>query len=206
MSRLAQISIWKLPSAPIGNGKVEQIGIFLVLNCLLAPGLAWHQWFISALISHFSIWQRSRRHWAGIQRWPHHQSSCRKRQLTTANNDKVKCQQVGRVSLTDSRLSRINHFMAETLYDENIGGPQGNTHVAIGMAYRLSTRRKSKTNRSGLGSSWIQWLTRTHRYHQQHRTPNGHRHSHRWHSKRIYSDGNLLSDVSTYADGNFSSR
>ncbi|MCA9372783.1 aminopeptidase [Candidatus Woesebacteria bacterium] len=43
---------------------------------------------------------------------------------------------LGEFSLTDSRLSRINHFMAETLYDENIGGPQGNTHVAIGMAYR----------------------------------------------------------------------
>ena len=26
--------------------------------------------------------------------------------------------------------------MAETLYDENIGGPFGNTHVAVGMAYK----------------------------------------------------------------------
>lgn len=43
---------------------------------------------------------------------------------------------IGEFSLTDKRLSRITHFMAETLYDENIGGPQGNTHLAIGMAYR----------------------------------------------------------------------
>ncbi len=43
---------------------------------------------------------------------------------------------LGEFSLTDSRLSKITHFMAETLYDENIGGPEGNTHVAIGMAYR----------------------------------------------------------------------
>lgn len=26
--------------------------------------------------------------------------------------------------------------MAETLFDENIGGPFGNTHMAIGMAYQ----------------------------------------------------------------------
>ena len=43
---------------------------------------------------------------------------------------------LGEFSLTDKRLSHITHFMAEILYDENVGGPQGNTHVAIGMAYR----------------------------------------------------------------------
>ncbi len=43
---------------------------------------------------------------------------------------------LGEFSLTDRRLSRITHPMAETLYDENIGGPFGNTHVAIGMAYK----------------------------------------------------------------------
>lgn len=43
---------------------------------------------------------------------------------------------LGEVSLTDKRTSRITHVMAETLFDENIGGPFGNTHVAIGKAYR----------------------------------------------------------------------
>lgn len=43
---------------------------------------------------------------------------------------------VGEFSLTDSRFSRITKFMAETLFDENIGGPQGNTHIALGMSYR----------------------------------------------------------------------
>lgn len=42
----------------------------------------------------------------------------------------------GEYSLTDKRMSRITHTMAETLYDENIGGPYGNTHLAIGMAYK----------------------------------------------------------------------
>ncbi len=41
---------------------------------------------------------------------------------------------VGEFSLTDSRLSRITRFMADTLFDENVGGPFGNTHVAVGKA------------------------------------------------------------------------
>ena len=41
---------------------------------------------------------------------------------------------VGEFSMTDSRLSRISRFMAETLYDENVGGPFGNSHLAIGAS------------------------------------------------------------------------
>ncbi|MBP7768248.1 aminopeptidase [Candidatus Woesebacteria bacterium] len=51
--------------------------------------------------------------------------------LKTKNADKI-----GEYSLTDKRMSRITHTMAETLFDENIGGPFGNTHLAIGMAYK----------------------------------------------------------------------
>ena len=43
---------------------------------------------------------------------------------------------MGEYSLTDSRHSRITKFMAETLYDENMGGKYGNTHLALGMAYK----------------------------------------------------------------------
>jgi len=43
--------------------------------------------------------------------------------------------QVGEFSLTDKRVSRINKFMAETLFDENMGGPFGNTHIAVGKSY-----------------------------------------------------------------------
>jgi len=46
--------------------------------------------------------------------------------------------QIGEYSLTDRRFSRITKFMAETLFDENIGGQYGNTHLALGMAYRDS--------------------------------------------------------------------
>lgn len=51
--------------------------------------------------------------------------------LKSKNADKI-----GEYSLTDKRMSRITHVMAETLFDENIGGPFGNTHLAIGMAYK----------------------------------------------------------------------
>lgn len=43
---------------------------------------------------------------------------------------------IGEYSLTDSRASRITKFMANTLFDENIGGRFGNTHLAVGMSYK----------------------------------------------------------------------
>jgi aminopeptidase len=42
---------------------------------------------------------------------------------------------IGEYSLTDGRHSRITRFMANTLFDENRGGPTGNTHLALGQAY-----------------------------------------------------------------------
>lgn len=51
--------------------------------------------------------------------------------LAAENADRV-----GEFSLTDARFSRITRFMATTLYDENVGGPFGNTHIAVGRAYR----------------------------------------------------------------------
>lgn len=44
---------------------------------------------------------------------------------------------VGEFSLTDARLSRITRFTANTLFDENVGGPYGNTHLAVGMSLRI---------------------------------------------------------------------
>jgi len=45
---------------------------------------------------------------------------------------------IGEFSLTDGRLSRITKPMGETLFDENMGGPEGNTHLAVGNAYQDS--------------------------------------------------------------------
>ena len=50
--------------------------------------------------------------------------------IATKNADRI-----GEYSLTDKRFSRITKFMAETLFDENIGGPNGNTHLALGNSY-----------------------------------------------------------------------
>lgn len=43
--------------------------------------------------------------------------------------------QIGEFSLTDRRFSKINKFMADTLYDENFGGKYGNCHLAVGASY-----------------------------------------------------------------------
>ncbi|MBN1604343.1 MAG: aminopeptidase [Chitinispirillaceae bacterium] len=50
--------------------------------------------------------------------------------LSQKNADKI-----GEFSLTDKRFSKINRFMANTLFDENFGGDHGNTHLAVGKAY-----------------------------------------------------------------------
>ncbi|MDD5475767.1 MAG: aminopeptidase [Syntrophales bacterium] len=42
---------------------------------------------------------------------------------------------VGEFSLTDRRFSVIDTFMANTLFDENFGGSEGNCHVALGSSY-----------------------------------------------------------------------
>ena len=42
---------------------------------------------------------------------------------------------VGEFSLTDRRFSKIDRFMANTLFDENYGGEQGNCHLALGSSY-----------------------------------------------------------------------
>ncbi len=42
---------------------------------------------------------------------------------------------LGEFSLTDRRFSKINAFMADTLFDENFGGEHGNCHIAVGSSY-----------------------------------------------------------------------
>jgi aminopeptidase len=65
------------------------------------------------------------------------------RSSATENEDALKemiaqenADKVGEFSLTDRRHSRITRFMATTLYDENMGGEFGNTHIALGNAYK----------------------------------------------------------------------
>jgi aminopeptidase len=70
---------------------------------------------------------------------------------------------LGEFSLTDKRFSRINTFMANTLFDENYGGKYGNCHVALGSSYtdtfagdprKLTKRAKQKL---GYNDSALHW-------------------------------------------------
>jgi len=59
-------------------------------------------------------------------------------------------------SLTDGRFSHITKFMGETLYDENMWWPQGNTHIAIGNAYADSFKGDvSKLTEKELADLWF---------------------------------------------------
>jgi aminopeptidase len=71
--------------------------------------------------------------------------------------------QIGEFSLTDKRFSRIDKFMANTLYDENHGGQHGNCHIALGASYsdtydsgssKLTEKRKKEV---GLNDSALHW-------------------------------------------------
>lgn len=70
---------------------------------------------------------------------------------------------VGEFSLTDRRFSRISKFMANTLYDENFGGRQGNCHIALGSSYsdtfRGATADLSSNQKKELGfnTSALHW-------------------------------------------------
>ena len=70
---------------------------------------------------------------------------------------------VGEFSLTDKRFSRINRFMANTLYDENYGGKYGNCHLAVGSSYTdtyygdPSKLTKSTKNKLGFNDSALHW-------------------------------------------------
>jgi len=70
---------------------------------------------------------------------------------------------VGEFSLTDKQFSKINRFMANTLYDENYGGHYGNCHIALGASYsntyagdskRLNPARKRQL---GFNESALHW-------------------------------------------------
>ncbi len=70
---------------------------------------------------------------------------------------------VGEFSLTDKRFSKINRFMASTLYDENYGGRYGNCHLAVGASYTdtydgdPSKLTKEMKDKLGFNDSALHW-------------------------------------------------
>ena len=71
--------------------------------------------------------------------------------------------QLGEYSLTDKRFSRIDKFMADTLFDENHGGKHGNCHVAIGNSYTdtytgdVSKLNEGLKKKLGYNDSAVHW-------------------------------------------------
>lgn len=70
---------------------------------------------------------------------------------------------LGEFSLTDRRFSKINRFMANTLFDENFGGTWGNCHIALGASYADTysgdgrTLTKAKKASLGFNDSALHW-------------------------------------------------
>ncbi len=70
---------------------------------------------------------------------------------------------LGEFSLTDRRFSKISAFMANTLFDENFGGEQGNCHVAVGASYSdtyagdQSSLDAAKKEELGFNDSALHW-------------------------------------------------
>ena len=70
---------------------------------------------------------------------------------------------IGEFSLTDKRFSRIDRFMADTLFDENFGGEHGNCHIAVGASYTdtytgdPSTMTGALKRRLGFNDSALHW-------------------------------------------------
>ncbi len=70
---------------------------------------------------------------------------------------------VGEFSLTDKRFSKIDRFMADTLFDENFGGKNGNCHIAIGASYSdtyngdVAKLTSAKKKALGFNDSALHW-------------------------------------------------
>jgi aminopeptidase len=70
---------------------------------------------------------------------------------------------VGEFSLTDRRFSKIDRFMANTLFDENYGGRYGNCHLALGSSYsdtyagEASSLTREKKQNLGFNDSALHW-------------------------------------------------
>ncbi|HMA67153.1 MAG TPA: aminopeptidase [Desulfosalsimonadaceae bacterium] len=70
---------------------------------------------------------------------------------------------IGEFSLTDSTFSKIDKFMANTLFDENFGGKYGNSHIALGASYsdtfsgKPSELTKEKKAELGFNDSALHW-------------------------------------------------
>jgi len=99
---------------------------------------------------------------------------------------------LGEFSLTDRRFSRIDRYMAHTLYDENFGGEHGNCHIALGASYAETyslggnNLSKAEKEKHGFNDSALHWdLVNTEPKRVRARLESGE-------TRTIYEDGEFL--------------
>lgn len=82
-----------------------------------------------------------------------------KKQLATDKG----ANRLGEIAFVDKRFSPITKFMATILFDENMGGKQGNCHIAVGDSYidtysgDPKTLSKTEIKKLGFNDSAIHW-------------------------------------------------
>lgn len=70
---------------------------------------------------------------------------------------------IGEFALTDASISRVDHFMAQTILDENFGGENGSCHIALGQSLSETFAGppeildKAMMNSLGFNTSSIHW-------------------------------------------------
>jgi len=113
-----------------------------------------------------------------------------KKQLSMDNGSN----KLGEFSLTDKRFSKIDRFMANTLFDENHGGKYGNCHLAVGASYsdtydgNPADLKKGMKKKLGFNDSALHWdLVNTEK-----KTVTAHLHSGK--NVIIYEDGKFKYD------------
>lgn len=94
-----------------------------------------------------------------VNTWAEQGEAFVKKQIAMDNG----ASKIGEFSLTDVRFSRIDRFMADTLFDENYGGKFGNCHIALGASYsdtfngNPSHLTKPAKKRLGFNDSALHW-------------------------------------------------
>lgn len=123
----------------------------------ISPDRRWTEWrirFTEPLYQYWSMIKWIELHFAN---WVITKATAKENEQ--ALHDMIAAENANKVwefSLTDRRVSRITRFMSDTLFDENVWGPYGNTHIAIWFAYKHSyTGDIANTSKEERANMWF---------------------------------------------------
>ncbi len=126
-----EVKIWENRKWLWGSGR--NIPSFEVFT---SPDWRWTNWWIRFNQPLYRFWnlidgiELEYKDWICINSKAKNWEALLKEMIATENADKI-----WEFSLTDRRFSKITKFMWETLYDENVGWENGNTHIAIWKSF-----------------------------------------------------------------------